>query len=162
LLSNPALRGLTYEQTTFFRCRFSHLIRTSITINITEMQTIALANVLVTYLTNVNHNQNTITSTTNGTTTATSSTVTTTPIIDLDIQFILAELHHIIKILGPSSVSIVDIIITQATELLKHPSFVVRSSSAQLICCACTITATTAVEVLMSNLASLRAKVSHI
>ena len=166
------LRVLTYEQTTFFRCRFSHLLRTFITINITELQIIALANVLITYLSKVDINQqnhtnssasstSTSSTTTNATilTTSSANTATTASSVDLDIQFILAELYHIIKVLGPSSVSIVDAIITQCMELLKHPSFVVRSSSAQLICCASTIRASTAVEVLTSSLLILRSKV---
>ena len=155
---------LTYEQTTFFRCRFSHLLRTFITINITELQIIALANVLINYLSKVDINTNTSASSTSSTTTTSTSSSTTSTVssIDLDIQFILAELHHIIKVLGPSSVSIVDAIITQCMELLKHPSFAIRSSIAQLICCASTIRANTAVEVLTTSLLILRSKVGMI
>jgi hypothetical protein len=155
---------LTYEQTTFFRCRFSHLLRTFITINITELQIIALANVLITYLSKVdinqqNHTNSNASGSSSSSTTTNATIVTTYASVDLDIQFVLAELHHIIKVLGPSSVSIVDAIITQCMELLKHPSFVVRSSSAQLICSASTIKASTAVEVLTSSLLILRSKV---
>lgn len=141
MLSSPVLQAMTYEETVYFRCRFSHLIRSSITSIITEPQLIVYANQLIKHLSTID---------------------AASAMTDLELQFVLSEIHQLVIILGPASVSLVTEILVLSTLYLKHASFIVRSTTAQLLACTSTILPVIAVEILQNNLAKLKLQVLSI
>lgn len=138
MLSSPVLQGLTYEEMVYFRCRFSHLIRCSITSIITEPQLILYANQLIKHISTID---------------------ATSTMSDLELHFIISELHQLVIILGPASVSFVADILMLSPLYLKHSSFTVRATTAQLLASTSAITPIIAIEILQTNLLSLRLQV---
>lgn len=116
MFKDPAIVLLSYEDMAYFRARISHLLRTSILMNLNEIQQLKYATLLVQFVSTDTENRN-----------------------DSELQLALGELSHAVTILGQAAVSISDDINGAATIYLRHAAFGVRTAAAYVLASLATV-----------------------
>jgi hypothetical protein len=98
LKDSPALRELSYEEQAYLRCKFSHFLRASVTASVTEPQLLSYVSLLMKHI----------------------STVESSAHSDLELQLVLAEVSHVLGILGPACASLVEEVNMGASIYLRY------------------------------------------
>lgn len=108
LFRDPSITSLSYEDKVYFRTRISYIFRQSVTYNFTEALQVVMASEITQILAGAEHH------------------------VDDELQFLLNELNHLVKILGAAAEGLCDDIQMVLSVHLRHNSFGVRSAAAHI------------------------------
>jgi hypothetical protein len=109
MFRDPAFSVLSFEEMIYLKARVSNILSTSVAKQLNEAKLLEYARILIAYVANME---------TRG---------------EFELQLALGELCHLLLILGEAAVAIVDEIQASISVHLRHPSFGVRSASANVI-----------------------------
>ena len=109
IFNDPIIQSMDEEQMTLFKCRISHVFRDGIFANIGESLHLLCANTLAAIMNR------------------------TTPITNVELQFTMSELSHLIYILSESAISLVEEVEVSALTFLRNSDFNIRTCAVYLL-----------------------------
>ena len=110
-LRDPSFDSLSYEDGSFLKTRFSFLIRSAITAQLTEARLLVFGSLLAKFTASMDASNKS----------------------ELEMQLAFSELSHVVTVLGAAAASILDEVNAAATVHLRHSSFGVRSAAAHVL-----------------------------